>query len=62
MPTAGSMVSLMIFSGVLAATSSMSMPPSVLAMTTGREDDAVEQHGQVKLLLDVRRGGDDAAC
>ena len=39
MPTAGSMVSLMIFSGVLAATSSISMPPSVLAIITGRDDE-----------------------
>ena len=59
MPTAGSMDSLMIFSGVLAATSSISMPPSVLAIITGREDGAVQQHGQVKLLLDVGRAGDE---
>ena len=28
-------------------------------MITGRDDGAVEQHGQVELLLDVRRGGDE---
>ena len=37
-PSAGSMDSRKIFSGVFAATSSMSMPPSVLAMMTGRPD------------------------
>jgi len=35
-PLSGAMGSLMIFSGVLAATSSMSMPPSLLAMSTGQ--------------------------
>ena len=36
-PVAGSMAILWIFSGVLAATSSMSMPPSVEAMIVIRE-------------------------
>ncbi len=35
MPVSGSMKTLMIFSGVLWATSSMSTPPSVLNMTSG---------------------------
>ena len=36
-PIAGSIATLMIFSGVLAATSSMSTPPSVEAMRVSRE-------------------------
>ena len=36
-PSAGSMCCLMIFSGDFSATSSMSTPPSVLAMMSGRE-------------------------
>ncbi len=49
----------MIFSGVFSATSSMSMPPSVLAMTTGALRRAVEQDGKVKFARDVHRFGDE---
>ncbi len=38
-PVAGSIHSLRIFSGFLAATSSISMPPSVEAIITGRSRD-----------------------
>ncbi len=34
------------------------MPPSVLAMTRGRGIGAVQQHGEVKFLCDLRSGGD----
>src|SRR5215471_7836371 len=37
-PTAGSIGSLMIFSGVFSATSSISIPPSVLAINTGQPE------------------------
>ena len=59
MPTAGSIDSLKIFSGVFAATSSMSMPPSVLAMIERAADGAVKQHGQVKFLFDIGAAGDE---
>jgi hypothetical protein len=56
MPTAGSIVFLDDFLGTLfVATSSMSMPPSVLAMMSGRDSCAVEQHGQIEFLSDLSR-------
>ena len=36
----------------------MSMPPSVLAMMSGRDVCAVEQHGEIKFLFDFRAGGE----
>ncbi len=43
-----------IFSGVLCATSSMSMPPSVEAMKATRRGRAVDQGGKIKLARDRR--------
>ena len=50
---------LMIFSGCLAATSSMSMPPSALAIRTGTPMGAVEDHAEVELLGRLGVGLDD---
>ena len=52
-PATGSMATLWIFSGVFAATSSMSMPPSELAISVTRCATAVDHHADVELLLDV---------
>ena len=52
-PKAGSIVSFRIFSGVSAATSSISVPPSVDAMTMLRRRRPVEQHREVQLVGDV---------
>ena len=35
------------------------MPPSVLAMMSGRRSGAVQQHGEIKFLFDFRRAGDE---
>src|SRR5438132_7094442 len=50
-PTAGSIVSLKICSGVLAATSSMSMPPAADAMNTGRPL-AIEHDAEIEFFID----------
>ena len=42
-----------IFSGCLAATSSISMPPSVEAITVTRPDAAIDDHADVELAGDV---------
>ena len=53
MPVPGLMCSRRIFSGSLAATSSMSMPPAALAMTTGRRRRAIDQDAEIELALDL---------
>ncbi len=53
MPEAGSTVKVRIFSGVLAATSSMSMPPSVEQTKAMRLEAAVDQQREVELAGDV---------
>ena len=53
------MGSWMIFSGVFSATSSMFMPPSVLAMIAWRAARAVEEDGEVEFLRDVDGFGDE---
>ena len=53
--SAGSTGSRVIFSGVLAATSSMSMPPAALTMKTGRWRLAVHDEPDVALARDVGR-------
>ena len=50
---AGSIASLRIFSGVLAATSSISMPPSVDAITATRAVPRSTTHAEVELARDV---------
>ena len=52
-PFTGSMNTLWIFSGVFAATSSMSMPPSELAIRHDALRAAVDDHPDVELLADV---------
>ena len=52
-PTAGSMLARRIFSGARAATSSISTPPSELAMTVTREVAPVDDHAQIELGCDV---------
>ena len=46
------MNSLWIFSGVFAATSSMSTPPSALTIITSFCDGAIDDHAQVELAID----------
>ena len=53
-PVAGSTVRVTIFSGVSAATSSMSMPPSVEAMKATRAGVAIDQEREIKLARDGR--------
>ena len=62
MPVPGSMCSRRIFSGSLAATSSMSMPPAALAMMTGRRGRAVDQDAQIELALDLEPFLDEHAA
>ena len=52
-PVMGLIASLMISSGVRAATSSISMPPAALIMITGRSEAAVRDDAQVEFLGDV---------
>ena len=52
-PIAGSIATLMIFSGVRAATSSISTPPSVEAMKVTREVRAVDHHAEIELARDL---------
>ncbi len=52
-PTTGSSVSRRIFSGVFAATSSISTPPSVDAITVTAPAAAVDDHAEVELARDV---------
>ena len=54
MPEAGSTVRVTIFSGVLAATASMSTPPSVEATKATRPDAAIDQQREIKLAGDGR--------
>ena len=54
MPEAGSIVKVSTFSGVFAATSSMSMPPSVEQTKAMRLELAVDQQREVELAGDVR--------
>ena len=54
-PITGSIGSVMILSGVLAATSSISMPPSVLAITATLLGLAIDQHRQVQLARNFAR-------
>ena len=51
-PIAGSIASLRIFSGCFAATSSISMPPSVDAITVTRPVARSSEHAEVELVLD----------
>ena len=46
------MYSLWIFSGVFAATSSMSTPPSALTISTRRLRGAIDEHAEIELALD----------
>ena len=54
MPEAGSTVSVTIFSGVFAATASMSTPPSVEATKATRPDAAIDQQREIKLACNGR--------
>ena len=51
-----------IFSGCVAATSSMSMPPAALAMMTGAGGGAVDDDAQVELAVDLRAFLDEHAA
>ena len=52
-PVAGSTEKVTIFSGVLWATSSMSMPPSVETTNATSRGFAVDQDREIELLVDV---------
>ena len=55
------MKTLTIFSGVAAATSSMSMPPAALAIITGLPRGAIEHEAQVQLARHLQPFFDEHA-